>query len=96
MPPFKNLSQPNSGATKPLPGDHMPEPFDKDVWQHSRDEGESVLDANTEMRVPDRNMGSRVPKEMGTNRGENHPQVPVYPEANPWGPAQTSKPFRVK
>ena len=97
MPPFKNVSKPNSGEAKALPGDHMAEPFDKDVWQHSKDEGESVLDANTELRVPDREVSSRVPKEAGLNRGEDHPQVPVYPEYKPWGPADTgNKPFRLK
>ena len=65
--------------------------------QHAQDEGESLFEAAVENMQPDGDVASTTPKDAGQKHGEDHPQRPAFPTANPWPEAEAvpKKPFKL-
>lgn len=84
--PFRITSTP---ATNVNEGVRVEDDSFATVMKHAQRESETVADAAREGAGPDREVGSKTPVEGGQNRGEDHPQSPIYRDAIPWPPAQT-------
>jgi hypothetical protein len=73
-----------TNATNVNAGTHLRSPSKAEVFEHATSEGESLYEAAVEENAPDREVGPGPAREAGTNRGEDHLQVPDHPPAIPW------------
>lgn len=93
MPPFK-LNPVNPAVAK---GVRVREPGLSTIIQHAYDEGETIDEAATELKAPDHTVGSLESYDVSSSVVENHPQRPVYPEANPYPPiTPVKRPFKLE